>query len=103
MRKPKWSYRFYKNYRFQWIPNLYRVKKVLWKDKFESPRCEREPQFRIEWLWFGLFGIQEDDQYWEQWLWVHVYCDGNIEKAEQTWGWIDMDTKESTWVNYASK
>ena len=40
---------------------------------------------------------QGDDQAWEQWLWVHKYCDGDVQKAKETWGWVDWETKESTW------
>ena len=99
MKKPKFDIRFYKNYKFVWIPNLFR-QKLRWKDKFETPRCERVPHFLFEWLWFAVYGEWGDDHYWEQWLWVYKYCDGDIEKAEKEWGWTDYDTKESTWINY---
>lgn len=35
--------------------------------------------------------------YWEQWLWIYTYCDGDIDKARETWGWIDFETNKSTW------
>ena len=38
-----------------------------------------------------------DDQYWEQVLWYLKYSGKDLKKAEETWGWIDYDTKESTW------
>jgi hypothetical protein len=72
----------------------------MWKDKFNTPRCELSPSFRLEWLWFGIYGVWGDDQYWEQWLWIHEYNDGNVEKAKETWGWVDWETKESTWIDY---
>jgi hypothetical protein len=36
-------------------------------------------------------------------LWVHKYNDGDAEKAKQTWGWVDYETKESTWNNEYGK
>ena len=94
--KPKWNWWFYKSY-FKWKPNIHIVKELLWKDKFGDPRCELEPRFNIEWLWWGFYLVQGDDDQWEQWLWVHKYCDGDVKKAEETWGWRDYKTKESTW------
>ncbi|MFA5207451.1 MAG: hypothetical protein WC428_02225 [Candidatus Paceibacterota bacterium] len=110
MKKAKWVFQFYKSYCFKLIPN-FRKNKLLWKDKFESPRCELIPQFRFEWLWFGFYGAQGNDEYWEQWLWLYKYCNGNIEKAKETWGWTDYYTKKSTWnelyvkspIDYVSK
>ena len=95
--KPKWSFYFYKSCTFKWKPYYAHLRKVLWKDKFDSPRCELEPHYRFEWLWFGFRAQQGDDQSWEQWLWVHKYCDGDVQKAKETWGWIDSETKQSTW------
>lgn len=95
-KKPKFNFWFYKTY-FKWKPYTYLVKKLLWKDKFESPRVELEPQFRIEWLWFGFIAIRGCDNTWEQWLWVHKYNDGDVEKAKDTWPWLDGTTKLSTW------
>ena len=96
MKKAKFYISFKKNYRFCFKPYLNK-NKLLWKDKFDSPRCEREPQFRFEWLWFSIYGVWGDDHYWEQWLWLNTYCDGDYEKAKETWGWVDYDTKKSTW------
>jgi hypothetical protein len=69
----------------------------LWKDKFDSPRCEVPPYIRIEWLWFGFYAEQGNDEQWEQWLWVHIYHDGNVDRAKKEWEWIDGITKKSTW------
>ena len=101
MRKPKWTLSASCSGRFfQWRPR-YRHNPLLWKDKFETPRHERSPRYLFEWLWFGLYLIQgEDDQYWEQWLWTHEYCDGDESKAKDTWGWVDFKTKQSTWKEY---
>ena len=99
MREAKWTYNAYKNYRFRWIPN-FQSNELIWKDKFDTPRCERCPQRTFEWLLWGLISICEDDHYWEQWLWVHKYNNGDELKAKETWGWIDCDTKQSSWKNY---
>lgn len=99
MKEANWHYYFCTNYKFRWIP-FYRSNKLLWKDKFNSPRCERCPTIQFQWLWFALYLEKGDDSYWEQWLWINEYCDGDIIKAEQTWGWVDFETKESTWKKY---
>ena len=99
MKKAEWRFQFYKNYKFRFLPYFHK-RKLMWKDKFETPRLEYEPQFRIEWLMWGFEGTQGDDQYWEQWLWIHKYHDGDINKAEETWPWTSMDTKKSSWKNY---
>lgn len=99
MNKPKFRMWFYKNYKFVWIPHLIK-ENLKWKDKFNTPRCEIKPHFRFEWLWFGIYGIWGDDQYWEQWLWIYKYYNGDIDKAKKEWGWIDLNTKESTWIDY---
>ena len=96
-KKPKWKVRFYKNRRFVLIPEKWRVRELLWKDKFGTPRCEVPPYIRIEWLWFGFHAIQGNDEQWEQWLWVHMYHDGNVDRAKKEWCWIDGQTKKSTW------
>jgi hypothetical protein len=36
------------------------------------------------------------DLYYEMWLWTYEGCDGDIQKAKETWGWQDMDGN-STW------
>lgn len=64
------------------------------------PRCESEPHFTFEWLWFGIRGVWGDDGYWEQWLWVHRYHNGDVAKAKEKWGWTNMKTGKSTWVDY---
>ena len=99
MKRPEFTLQSYVNYKFLWIPFFIR-RKLMWKDKFNSPRCEREPYFKLEWLWFGVYGVWGDDDYWEQWLWVYKYCGGDEEKAKETWGWVDFETKESTWIDY---
>ena len=99
MKKPKFNLSLYNNYKFVWIPYFIK-RKLMWKDKFETPRCEREPYFMFEWLWFGIYGVWGDDQYWEQWLWINEYHNGDVEKAKSEWGWVNRETKESTWIDY---
>lgn len=73
------------------------------KDKYDSPRHEWNPQFHIYFfglqfaIWWGCPFKENDDLYWEMWLWAYHYNDGNIQKAEETWGWVDYETKQSTW------
>ena len=99
MRKPKLHTRFQRHYSFSLIPR-FEWNRLRWKDKFETPRCEREPGFMFSWLGFVFGGWFEDDQYWEQWLWINEYQDGDEDEAKRTWGWVDGDTKESTWIDY---
>ena len=107
MKKPKFTLQFYNNFStwtpfynkyFRWLPYIKRGE-LMWKDKFNTPRCEREPYFRVEWLWFGVYGAWGDDQYWEQWLWIYEYNNGDYQKAKETWEWETMEG-ESTWVDY---
>ena len=83
-------------------PVAFRKVDLGWKDKYGTPRYEWAKQFAI--YFFGLeFHIWwvapcgDNHKYWEQWLWTYRYCDGDINKARNTWGWIDMDTNESSW------
>lgn len=75
-----------------------------WKDKFNSPRFEWSPSFQIYFLswqfciWWTA-PVENEDGYWEMILWYLKYSDKNIKKAEETWGWVDCDTKKSTWNN----
>lgn len=79
-----------------------------WKDKYQTPRFEWCPQFHI--YFFGLqFCIHwmapllegekyiNNDRYYEMVLWYLEYADKDIKKAEETWGWVDVETKESSW------
>jgi len=79
-----------------------------WKDKWESPRFEWAPQFTI--LFFGLqFCIHwvapivngekypDNDKYYEMILMYLKYSGKDIKIAERDWGWVDSDTKKSTW------
>ena len=88
-----------------------------WKDKFGTPRYEWPP-----YIWIYLFGLNiifywelpeyqrgEEDDYWEQALWYLYYASYNkekrgydkldINKTKETWPWIDVETKETTWTD----
>ena len=96
-KKPKWTFQFYKPFYFEWKPIYRSLPELMWKDKFDSPRCELEPYYKFEWLWFGFRAQHGTDDEWCQWLWVYEYNDGDVEKAKNNWGWIDYNTKKSTW------
>lgn len=83
-----------------------------WKDKWNSPRFEWNPSYQI-WFFKWQFTIHwvapqvekhiaskpfiVEDTYWEMVLWYVKYCDKDIKKAQESWGWSDYDTKISTW------
>lgn len=83
-------------------PIMFSKTDLGWKDKFESPRFEWGPSFII--FFFGLqfcifwkAPIEDEDRYWEMVLWYNNYADQDIVKASSTWGWVDYETKLSTW------
>jgi hypothetical protein len=101
--KPKKNWHFYINYTFTFFS--FRKTKLGWKDKFNTPRCERVPSYQIEFLWWGFYIEFGDDQYWEQRIWWHFYCDEDYEKAKKEWPWREWTTyegfeKKSTWIDY---
>ena len=98
MKKAKLYFYFYKNYGFFWFPRIYKHG-LLWKHKFGTPRVEALPTFQFDWLWFGFRVDKGSDQYWEQYLWIEKYCGGDIVKAEDTWGWKNLNGV-STWKHY---
>lgn len=73
-----------------------------WKDKYETPRYEWQPSFQIyffKWQFCIFWNAPDDDNdlYYEMILWYLYYSKKDIKKAEETWNWIDNDTKKSTW------
>lgn len=96
IKKPKYTWQFYRKMRFSILPNIIKTP-LLWKDKFNSPRCEKSPSLVVSWLFWEYYGQWGDDEYWEQKLWLDIYCDGDYDKAKKEWGWVDMDTDKSTW------
>jgi hypothetical protein len=69
---------------------------LSWKDKDNSPRCERYPKLYITILNTKFAIFFGDDEYWEKWLWIHKYNDGDKVKAKETWPWKTIGG-ESTW------
>jgi len=83
-------------------PIMIKSVKLGWKDKWNFPRHEWSPAFQIlffKWQFciFWKAPFDDDDKYWEMILWYANYCDYDIVKAKETWGWIDYETQQSTW------
>jgi hypothetical protein len=75
-----------------------------WKDKYNSPRFEWSPAFymfffKCQFVIHWVSPNKNNDTYYEMILWYLKYSDKDIKKAEETWGWQDCKTKESTWDN----
>lgn len=72
-----------------------------WKDKYNTPRFEWAPSFKIFFFkWQYCIWLSSDssrDAYWEMFLWYLYYADKDIEKAAKTWPWVNTEIKESTW------
>lgn len=86
LHKPKWRIKFsilkyHRQFFFTW--NL----KLLWKEKYETPRIQLVPHINIEWLWFSLDCQKGNDDEWEWWLWLHKYNNGNLREALSSWPW----------------
>jgi hypothetical protein len=96
IKKPKFQIFWRKNHSWFWIPRITKSK-LMWKDKWSTPRCEREPHFYFEWMWFIVYGVWGCDRYWEQRIWIKVYNEGDYEKAKSTWPWSTGKNNESTW------
>ena len=100
---------FSNDYYITWgLPMYMGFVELGWKDKYDSPRFEWPPQFHI--LFFGLQfciwwvapKLKDGERisyslYYEMVLWYLKYSDKDVDKARETWGWIDGDTRESTW------
>lgn len=105
-----------------WSPFIYcpKPEKILiitsdvgWKDKWYTPRYEEPPYiwihlFKYNWIWYWeLPNEKYMDDYWEQALWYLYYASYNkkkkgydeldINKARETWPWVDYETKQSNW------
>lgn len=97
IKKPKFQIFLRRNHSFFWFPRLTR-RRLSWKDKWGTPRCEDSPHFYLEWTWLVLSGFWGCDGYWEQKLWITEYSDGDHTKAKATWPWKNS-ANESTWVD----
>lgn len=105
MKKPKWwiYVRFRKNFSLR--PYTYMNKRLLWKDKFETPRIELIPRYMLTWLWFTIEIVQGDDDDWEWYLWVMEYSNNDLQKAIKTYPWKRQDAsgkfvKQNPHLNY---
>ncbi len=90
-------------YRIKFGYPIWLTKRDLgWKDKFNSPRYEFSPLFSIfffKWqfsiVWDAPDG--DNDKYYEMILHYLYYSDKDIKKSKSSWGWVDSETKQSTW------
>lgn len=80
---------------------FFRYNSLLWKEKYDTPRVELVPRLLIMWLKFEFIIYKGTDCWWERWLWLHKFCDSNIEKAKNTWPWINInENNKNSWDNY---
>lgn len=73
-----------------------------WKTKYDSVRFEWSPAFYVFFFhWqFCIFWNAPDgdsDKYYEMILWWMYYSNKDVDKARSSWGWVDYETKVSTW------
>lgn len=103
-RNKHWIWKIFGNYywfEFGWPIAISNVE-LGWKYKFDSIRYEWSPQFHIFFfVWqFCIFWKApdgDDDKYYEMILhWLHN-ANKDIDVAKDTWGWVDYETKKSTW------
>ena len=76
------------------------ILKLGWKEKYGSPRFEWSPSiqlyfFGLELSVFLVSPTSDTDNYWEMFLWYLYFCDSDLSKAEETWGWVESEL--STW------
>ena len=110
-RSKDWIFKMFGSY--FWLelgwPIMVHEVELGWKWKFDSIRFEWVPSFQVyffNWQFVITWHAPDDDDdlYYEQALWYLKGADKNIEKARETWGWTNYDTKESTWNdNYIVK
>lgn len=104
LRSKYWIIKLFNNYYWIEIGSPIKIVKygLGWKDKFNSPRFEWTPSFQI-WFFNLQFCIHwaapdnNEDLYYEMILWYMKYANKDINEAEKTWGWVNCETKESTW------
>lgn len=105
IKKPQFKIYFHINKSFyKYTPNVYFNKRLLWKDKYNSPRVEILPKLLLSFLWFQLDIIRGNDNDWEWWLWVTKYSDNDIEKAKASFPWGQSVNgvffRSTPWINY---
>jgi hypothetical protein len=95
------------NYYISWgSPISYVEVSLGWKDKYDTPRFEWGPSkmfYFFKWqvcVFYKPENITSGiSKYWEMYLWWKYYSLQNLPIAKSTWGWVDGNTKESTWDN----
>lgn len=85
-------------------PISFKLLELGWKDKYDSPRFEWSPAFYIyffKWQFIITYTtkVKNEDLYWEMYLWWKNYCNKDLEKAKNTWSWVDGITHKNTWNN----
>jgi hypothetical protein len=73
-----------------------------WKWKYDDVRYEWYPSFQIYFfLWQFVISWHSpdgnDNRYYEQILHYLKKANKDIKVAEETWKWVDCETKKSTW------
>lgn len=74
--------------------------KLGWKEKWCLPVFEWSPSYQLwffKWQVVFYYEIENHELFWEMYLWWKYFSDCDIEKAENTWQWINSETKLSTW------
>jgi len=99
MKKIKYYLNFRTNSYIRYIP-YFRSNKLLWKEKYGTPRVELSPKIHLEWLWFEFTLQKGSDCWWERWLWLHKFCNSDIEKAKNSWPWVGLNEIRNSWDNY---
>jgi len=79
---------------FGWKPNLVLQKKLLWKEKFGTPRVEILPHLIFIWLWIDIYIYKGTEDEWEWWLWLHKFNKGNLQEALGNWPWRTIKPSE---------
>lgn len=103
-RSKEWIVKIFGSYYWVQIgyPIMIRWVDLGYKWKYDSIRYEWFPSFQIyffKWQfcisWEAPDG--DNDLYYEMILWYLNEENRDIKEAERTWGWIDYNTKISTW------
>lgn len=94
---------FGNRYYIEWgLPIKFGFVDLGWKDKYNTPRFEWAPMF-----YFYFFNWQfiiswcapdrDNDKYYEMILSYLYYNNKDIKETKDNWGWVDYETKKSTW------
>jgi hypothetical protein len=103
-RSKNWITKIFGNY--YWIqigyPIMFHQVHLGWKWKYEDVRFEWSPSIQLyffKWQFVILWNAPDGDNdlYYEMILHWLYKADKDIDKAKETWGWIDVQTKKSTW------